>query len=401
MLAVLSSIFWALSLSTPAMADLMLSPEQPEVSTPSAPPGGPMLTDKGFQCYEALAPQIAIDAIKHSRQSNPDLKHIDVNNAFRMALFSYLSYYSYDQIHGSGPMLGFDETHVHHSGEVNTLPQAKADLLDALKDLEEGKFEEAKLLAESPKIKNLVFADSQMAWLENDQYVVLAFRGTEPGLKANIFSDLYSVPWPTDLGTVHKGFYDALNVFWPTIQKFITELKTPKPIYVTGHSLGGAMAMLAAARLLKDEAALNPKSKEDIMKKPWLQGFYTFGCPRVGGWDFVRGFEENVKKIGYMIPDFSMGRFENTYDLVPLVPYAPRLYQQLGDSLVYFDSKDTAQFGPAAMTDTPNLLTLLEQIYKNHHVLEINHKFPEYLRHIGGYLGIPAEKLDACAKLSQ
>jgi hypothetical protein len=369
------SLFLALNLTVPAMAG----------------PIGPMANDKGFQCYDALAPQIDLNAADKS--ANPN--HIDVNNALRMGLFSLLSYYNYDEIHASGPMLSFNNTHVHHSGEVSTLPQVKANLTAALQDLEEGKWEAAKVLFESPVTKNVIFADSQMAWLENDDYVVLAFRGTEPSLKANIFSDLYSVPEHTDLGVVHKGFYDALQVFWPKIQEYITAMKTPKPIYVTGHSLGGAMAILAVDRLLQEEAALNPKTKEDIMQRSWVRGFYTFGSPRVGSPEFVDKFQEIVKKIGFLDPEFTMGMFEDTYDVVPLVPWAPQYYRQFGDPLVYFRSDGEVTFGPSGLNVIPDLLDIL----KERHALVDNHLVPGYLKNIGRTLGIPAEKLDTCGTL--
>lgn len=101
----------------------------------------------------------------------------------------------------------------------------------------------------------------------NSQGVVLAFRGTLPPDSPNHWQTL--LDWLNDVdvelasgenipGRVHSGFLKALDDLWPAIFSAVTQLlgqsqKTnplaPPKLFVTGHSKGGSMAHLAAARL--------------------------------------------------------------------------------------------------------------------------------------------------------
>ncbi|WP_437585580.1 lipase family protein [Sorangium sp. So ce1000] len=76
-------------------------------------------------------------------------------------------------------------------------------------------------------------------------------------------------------------------------------------LYITGHSLGGALAVLAAARMY---------SESTLYEKYWkrLRGIYTFGQPMVGDQDFVRRFD----------PVFGRMLFRHVYknDVVPRLP---------------------------------------------------------------------------------
>lgn len=94
----------------------------------------------------------------------------------------------------------------------------------------------------------------------------LVFRGTE-GLRdwlTNI--RLPPVPAVAGPGRVHHGFQSALNSVWPGITERLGS--GDRSLLLAGHSLGGALATLAAARI---ESA----------------GVYTFGAPAVGDGDFL------------------------------------------------------------------------------------------------------------------
>src|SRR5213079_949071 len=69
-----------------------------------------------------------------------------------------------------------------------------------------------------------------------------------------------------------------------------------KPLFLTGHSMGGALAVLTACRLAK-------------MGRPPV-AIYTFGAPRVGDRNFC---------AGYSLPTY---RIINGLDLVPEMPLA-------------------------------------------------------------------------------
>ena len=127
-----------------------------------------------------------------------------------------------------------------------------------------------------------------------DGYVVLGFRGTDSiatWLTDDQIIQLERPPYP---GKVHRGFADALDGIWTKLKTMLLQTLDNRPLYVTGHSLGGALASLAAYRLAKEG-------------KP-VRATYTFGSPRVGNLDFYSGY--NV--VNY--------RFVHNNDLVPHVP---------------------------------------------------------------------------------
>ena len=130
-----------------------------------------------------------------------------------------------------------------------------------------------------------------------DPMLILAFRGTEPTKSADIRSDVVALPM--DVGPegkghkVHTGFYEAFKAVEPKIQK---NLKTPElkgfPLYITGHSLGGALAVVATYCLSNDSVG----------------ACYTFGGPRVGNLLFGQSIKTPVYRV------------INAADLVPRLP---------------------------------------------------------------------------------
>jgi len=96
---------------------------------------------------------------------------------------------------------------------------------------------------------------------------VLAFRGTEPDDPTDLGADADLVL--VNLaggGRVHRGFARGLDVVWPTIAPAIP---AGARVLVTGHSLGAALATLAALRVSGSR-------------------LITFGSPRVGDTTFAK-----------------------------------------------------------------------------------------------------------------
>ena len=92
-------------------------------------------------------------------------------------------------------------------------------------------------------------------------FAVLVFRGTTGGMTNWLFNlDMLPCPWPAG-GKVHRGFSRLIRSVWESIDAALQEVS--KPLFYTGHSLGGALATLAAS--------LNPP-----------HAVYTFGAPRIG-----------------------------------------------------------------------------------------------------------------------
>jgi len=114
---------------------------------------------------------------------------------------------------------------------------------------------------------------------ESELLIVLAFRGTRSttNWETNLHARLIH-PAGTDARLrVHQGFYGAferLSDGAKGIRQKINEIEAATvgriPIYITGHSLGGALAQIAAAVLGSDQIA----------------ACYTFGSPRVGNYVF-------------------------------------------------------------------------------------------------------------------
>jgi triacylglycerol lipase len=166
--------------------------------------------------------------------------------------------------------------------------------------------------------------DTQGFVVENSDVTVVAFRGTQPGRAMDWFVDLNAIqrPWDHRVGRVHGGFYDALKAIWgavlPDARRVLPErLRTrgQRTVWMTGHSLGGALAELCAA-----QAAL----VEGIP----VQGVYTFGQPRVGTSEFARTMHDTFGARIY--------RIVNDRDIVPRVPLFSMHYCHYGN-LRFFD----------------------------------------------------------------
>lgn len=98
---------------------------------------------------------------------------------------------------------------------------------------------------------------------EFDDFAVLSFRGTEYSTTRDIISDLMC--WRTKYHGIkaHAGFVKALREVSKDVITALYKIKD-KPVYFTGHSLGGALATLLALEY-------NPTC------------ICTFGSPRVSG----------------------------------------------------------------------------------------------------------------------
>lgn len=139
--------------------------------------------------------------------------------------------------------------------------------------------------------------DTQGYVAANSQQMVVAFRGTEsrPDWITNVQAAKDPGPW----GRVHEGFQDAFLVCALLIGKMIGEMRRGRDIWITGHSLGGALAVLLAATLEENgiEAA----------------GLYTYGAPRVGNSTFARRLNQALKGKPHY-------RVVNGGDIVPHLP---------------------------------------------------------------------------------
>jgi triacylglycerol lipase len=151
--------------------------------------------------------------------------------------------------------------------------------------------------------------------------IIVAFRGTEQKIDDIITNARISKKTWTEenpIGEVHSGFYDALKSVWDDIEKEIGNLRNNnQSVWLTGHSLGGALAALAAATLKFQGAETG------------FDGLYTFGQPRIGNREFSSVFNQSLKSRYF--------RIVNNNDVVTRIPPQIFGYSHAG-TLKYFDA---------------------------------------------------------------
>ena len=153
--------------------------------------------------------------------------------------------------------------------------------------------------------------------------LVLAFRGTEKSLQ----------DWKTDLraklvpardegrpGLIHQGFQESYYAVEAQIEAELARFPG-EPVYVTGHSLGGALAVVATRFLDAGN----------------LAACYTFGSPRVGDLSLAQEFKTPIYRMvnaADAVPRLPFGEgyallmrgLRSAFFFLPLVPVLRRLY---------------------------------------------------------------------------
>ncbi|HET6377076.1 MAG TPA: lipase family protein [Methylocella sp.] len=147
------------------------------------------------------------------------------------------------------------------------------------------------------EVKTLLpLAHTRAVMAEGRGAAIVAFAGGDPLVLAN---------WMTVLDVrtggpqVAKGFELAIGCVWQQLQSLLQEPQAQGArIFLTGHSLGGALAVLAADRILKAGGRVD--------------AVYTFGMPRPGTKEFAAAYNERIGGRTY--------RLVYGCDLVPALP---------------------------------------------------------------------------------
>ncbi|WP_369250487.1 lipase family protein [Streptomyces sp. R41] len=165
---------------------------------------------------------------------------------------------------------------------------------------------------------------------------ILCYRGTQPEDIISILTDadvrpeMLSVELEGQRYEVHAGFYRNIRATRHLIVEALEralrgESVIPgeegtrgdglEALYITGHSLGGAMAALMGVVL-----AHEPRYRRIAEK---LKAVYTFGQPMVGGPDFARVCEESIGPHGVHLLRDRLIRYIFDRDVVPALPPRP------------------------------------------------------------------------------
>ncbi len=177
---------------------------------------------------------------------------------------------------------------------------------------------------------------------QSDSEVIISFAGIEPSKRQDWLANVRVKQTEIRLRRydykgfrVHRGFYKALQQVSRPMEKLVRSVcaEGVDKIYVTGHSLGAALAQLFAFLHLE---RLSPQ-------------VYTFGSPRVFG-------RKAAKEYNYKIGGSSW-RFQNHRDIVTRIPTFFR-YRHAG-RLCYFTADGT-------LIHDPGVVARVKEWFKSH-----------------------------------
>jgi triacylglycerol lipase len=162
--------------------------------------------------------------------------------------------------------------------------------------------------------------DTQMYIVEDRDSVYYAFRGTETDEWGDILTDLKITKKDFKLGHLHRGFYEAFSKIRDELAQVRKDRRLKKKkVYITGHSLGGALGRIFAESL-KDVTAI-----------------HTFGEPRSGCADLASTYKHHDKHYRWVMHN----------DIFTRLPLVSMNFKHVG-KMIYIDSHN--KICPAAST---------------------------------------------------
>ena len=227
--------------------------------------------------------------------------------AWLMASLSELAYFKFEETDPLSSLIG---------DVAIAIGKDRSEVLNALHPLLDQEQREARVVTGEDRLKGILncidfdllltfdkaetqgFMAKRRAAKGKRDMMVLAFRGTEKKL----------MDWKTDLrielkavsdkhGRIHGGFLAAYTAVSSKIQAKVAE-HAGVPLFITGHSLGGALAVVATRFLHTDN----------------LAACYTFGSPRVGDRALSSVFRTPIYRV------------VNAADGVPRIPFGSGMW---------------------------------------------------------------------------
>ncbi|MFD2114851.1 Mbeg1-like protein [Paenibacillus yanchengensis] len=149
--------------------------------------------------------------------------------------------------------------------------------------------------------------------MSSPQATIVAFRGTSSAVDwiSDFIAQQTTFSPVKQAGQTHKGFTDIYLSMREQLLDILLQTPLDRPLFITGHSLGGALATLAALDL-----SHNSQYQQPIV--------YTFGAPRVGDPTFARYYNKYIA---------THWRYQNEFDIVPHLP--PLVYQSPNTKKTY------------------------------------------------------------------
>lgn len=174
------------------------------------------------------------------------------------------------------------------------------------------------LSADNPgflSVKGKSKSSAQAALIEHKDYLCMAFRGTDEVL--DWLDNMNVLREEVLFGEFHKGFWKSVEDVWSAMNSRCRALLREKkrPVFFTGHSLGGAMATIAAAIYIDQDLPFT--------------SVYTFGQPRAMNRPTARIYNLEAKSRHH--------RFVNNEDIVTRVPTRLAGHSHVGNC-IYIDN---------------------------------------------------------------
>jgi triacylglycerol lipase len=174
----------------------------------------------------------------------------------------------------------------------------------------------------APAPASLPMARTEAIVVDRADATLVAFAGTDPVVLADWVADFDIRP---HLGTT-QGFFLALRDAMPMIRTLV--VGAHKPVFVTGHSLGGALAVLAAQDLAMNGAT--------------VKAVYTYGMPRPGDAAFGATYDARLGPVTY--------RLVHGEDIVPTVAPSFLGFRHVGR---FLSCKSALHFDVGNLAATP------------------------------------------------